>query len=106
MTSATIESLTVDGLCETVLMIDELSQDGFSRIKALAKLALLALETPEGHRDVNALAAALTTIGMIAEDVANTINGEAGSVGCGYQDPAWRRRADARRALQDSQRKG
>lgn len=86
------------------LMMDELAQCGFGRIKGLARLALLSLETPEGHRDVSALVAALTTIGMIAEDMANCVNSEAGDVGCGYTDPAWRRRADARRAFHDGQR--
>ena len=105
MTSASTATMTTDGLRETVLLMDELSHDGFGRIKGLARLALLSLETPEGHRDVSALVAALATIGMIAEDMENFINSEAGSVGCGYMDPAWRRRANARRTHLEDQRK-
>lgn len=96
----------LEAVTEAARMMDELAQCGFGRIKGLARLALLSLETPEGHRDVSALVAALTTIGMIAEDTANCINSEAGDVGCGHQDDAWRRRADARRAFHDSQREG
>lgn len=96
----------LDAVREATLMMDELAQCGFGRIKGLARLALLSLETPEGHRDVSALVAALTTIGMIAEDTANCINSEAGDVGCGHEDAGWKRRADARRAFQDSKREG
>lgn len=96
----------LEAVKEATRMMDELAQCGFGRIKGLARLALLSLETPEGHRDVSALVAALTTIDMIAEDTANCINSEAGDVGCGHDDAGWRRRADARRAFQDSQREG
>ena len=99
-------SEAVDAVKETTRTMDELSHDGFGRIKGLASLALQALETPEAYRSVEALAAALATICEIADDTKSAINGEAGSVGCGYMDPAWRRRADARRAFHDSQREG
>lgn len=95
-----------EGLRETVLLMDELSQDGFGRIKGLANLALLSLETPEGHRHTRDLAEALKAIGVIAEDTQASINSEAEAVGCNYQDKAWLRRIDARRAFQDSQREG
>lgn len=91
---------------ETVLAIDRVSQDGFGRIHGLAKLALLSLETPEGHRNTGGLVAALTTISMIAEDMENCINDWAGHVGCAYRDQGWERIAYARRAFQDSQREG
>lgn len=94
----------LEAVKEATRMMDELAQCGFGRIKGLARLALLSLETPEGHRDVSALVAALTTIEMIAEDTENCINSEAGDVGCGHDDAGWRRRADARRAFHDSQR--
>lgn len=96
----------LEAVKEATRMMDELAQDGFGRIKGLAKLALLSLETPEGHRDVSALVAALTTIGMIAEDMENCINSEAGDVGCSHDDAGWRRRADARRAHLEGQREG
>jgi hypothetical protein len=90
---------------EATRMMDELSHSGFSRINGLARLCLLSLENPEGYRSVEALAAALVTICEIAEDTKNLINSEAGDVGCGHQDEAWRRRADARRAHLEAQRK-
>ena len=96
----------LEAVKEATRMMDELSHDGFGRISGIASLALLSLEAPEGHRNVNALAAALTTICLIADDTRNCINSEAGDVGCGYQDDSWRRRADASRAFQDSQREG
>lgn len=106
MNARNIQEQSADGLREVVMAMDELSQDGFGRIKGLTQLALLSLEAPEGHRNTGDLVAALKTIGMIAEDMENCINSEAGSVGCGYQDPAWKRRADARRSFLDSQRTG
>ena len=106
MSSASKAAMTVDGIGEAVRMMDELSHDGFGRIKGLALLALLSLETPEGHRSVEGLAAALETICTIAEDTRNCINCEAGDVGFGHDEQGWKRRADARRALQDSQREG
>ena len=94
----------IEAVKEAVSMMDELSHDGFGRISGIASLALLSLESPEGHRSVEDLAAALTTILLIANDTKNVINCEAGDVGCGHDEAGWRRRADARRAFQDSQR--
>ena len=90
----------------TTRTMDELSQDGFGRIRHLADLALLSLETPEGHRDAEQLAAVLQTISMIANDMESCINSEAESVGCNYLDLSWRRRADARRAFRESKSEG
>ena len=106
MNARSIPAMTVDGLSEAIQMMDELSHDGFGRIRGIASLALLSLETPEGHRDVEALAAALVTICAIADDTKNCINCEAGDVGCGHDERGWKRRADARRAFHDSQREG
>ncbi len=99
-------AMTMNEIGETVRTMDRLSQDGFGRINGLARLALLSLETPEGHRNTVGLVAALTTIGMIAEDMESCINEWAGHVGYAYRDEAWQRLADARRAFQDSQREG
>ena len=99
-------AMTVEAIGEAVETMDALSHDGFGRISGLARLALLSLETPEGHRSVEALAAALVTICAIAEDTKNCINCEAADVGFGHDEQGWKRRADARRAFQDSQREG
>lgn len=94
----------LDAVKAATKFMDELSHDGFGRIRGIASLALLSLETPEGHRSVEALAAALVTICEIAEDTKSCINSEAGDVGCGHDEQGWRRRADARRAFHDGQR--
>lgn len=104
MSRASKSAMTVEGVGEAVRMMGELSHDGFGRIKGLALLALLSLETPEGHRSVEALAAALTTICTIADDTKNCINCEAGDVGFGHDEQGWKRRADARRAHLEGQR--
>lgn len=95
----------LDAVKEATRMMDELSHSGFSRINGLARLCLLSLETPEGHRSVESLAAALETICAIADDTKNCINSEAGDVGCGHDEQGWKRRADARRAHLEAQRK-
>jgi hypothetical protein len=95
----------LDALKEAARMMDALSSSGFSRINGLARLALLALETPNGHRSVEPLAAALAAICEIADDTNIAINGEASSVCCGYRDEGWALRHDARLAFYDSQRK-
>lgn len=96
----------LEAVKEATRMMDELPHNGFGRISGIARLALLSLETPEGHRSVESLAAALETICAIADDTKNCINSEAGDVGCGHDEQGWKRRADARRAFHDSQREG
>lgn len=106
MSARTNAASHTDRLSAAVQTMDVLSQDGFGRIKGLALLALLSLETPEGHRSVEALAAALVTICAISDDSKNCINSEAGDVGCSHDEQGWKRRADARRVFQDSQLEG
>lgn len=105
MTARKTPQMTVEGIGEAVETMDALSHDGFGRISGLARLALLSLETPEGHRSVEGLAAVLETICTIAEDTKNCINCEAGDVGFGHDEQGWKRRADARRAHLEAQRK-
>lgn len=72
--------------------IDSLSQQGFGQIAAIARLALVAMESPETCRHPEYLAHAFEVIWSIAEDVQNCINAQAEEVGCNYIDPAVSRR--------------
>ena len=74
----------VKKLRNTVEFIDALAQEGFSEICAIAKLALLALESPEGAGHIRSVAHALRAICGKAGDIENCINGEAEAVGCNY----------------------
>ena len=83
-------------LRNTVEFMDCLSQDGFSKIRSIARLALASLETPDGHRSVDDIADALAAIWGLAETHQGCINSEAESVGCTYVDTAQERRWKAR----------
>jgi hypothetical protein len=82
-------------LRETVMTMDTLSQDGFSVIALIARLALSRMETPQGCSNQEYLAEALSAIRNKADDIMNCINGEAENVGCNYVDDAARRRYEA-----------
>lgn len=94
-------------LRQVVSDIDCMSQDGFSKISTVAKLALSLLETPEGHSHLDDIATALELISCTAENSQDCINSEAETVGCNYIDEAQRRRwaaalraGEARKELQ------
>lgn len=101
--SKTPSAMTADAqkLRATVNYMDNLSQGGFSEIAAIAKLALMSLETPEGHRHLDNVVHALRNIWGRADDVQNSINCEAEEVGCNYVDEAEQRRQDARQAARE-----
>lgn len=84
-----------------VHFMDALAQEGFSEISAIAKLALAALETPDGYRDTETIARALRAIWYKADDIENCINHQAEEVGCNYRDPNAERRYAAHRAALD-----
>ncbi|WP_250440078.1 hypothetical protein [Delftia tsuruhatensis] len=77
--------------------MDSLSQEAFQSIIAVAKLALISLESPAGHRNMSALAFALETIAYRADDAMNIINAEAENVGSHWRDDASQRRSRAAR---------
>jgi hypothetical protein len=93
----------IDRMKESINLMDTFSQDSFSRIEAIARLALLAMETQEGQRDTEVYAAAFEVIRYMAIDTENLINCEAENSGDHYKDEAMRRRADARGAFRDAQ---
>lgn len=78
-----------------IMQMDALSQECFSKIEAIARLALLALETPRGHREIDSIAHALEAIQGCASDGMNSINVEAEDFGLNYVDETERRRREA-----------
>lgn len=84
-------------LRSVVQEMDCLSQGGFSRIAAVAKLALTRLETPAGHQHIEDIANVLELIWGTADDIQNCINHAAETVGCSYVDEREIRRWQAGR---------
>lgn len=75
--------------------MDCLAQGGLRQIAAIARLALLAMESPEAYRNPDRLAAAFDAIWSIAEDIENSVGCRAEEVGLGHGDLAARRRGEA-----------
>lgn len=82
----------IENLRAKIENIDALSQEGFSQISAIAKLALAALEHPYGYLHHENIAKALQAIWNKAENVEDCIGREAEEVGCNYEDQAMKRR--------------
>ena len=74
------ETVTIEKLREAVHNVDAMSQEGFREIKAVARLTMFALMTPEGQRDTEAIANALQAIWNRAEQSESAINWEAEQV--------------------------
>jgi hypothetical protein len=84
--------------------MDYLSQCGFDEIRAIAKLALIALECPNAYKDPEHIAQAFIVILGRADDFMNAINCEAESVGSNYKDERGRARSAAWLAYQDEKK--
>ncbi len=91
-------------LRRVVQEMDSLSQGGFARIAAVAKLALSRLETPAGHQHIEDIANVLELIWGTADDMQNCINHAAETVGCNYVDEHEGRRWEARRQAREADR--
>ena len=90
-------------LHETIRDMDALAQGGFSEIAAIARLSLIALESPKEVRDPETIAQALHAIWSKALDIENSITATAGEVGCEFiDDQALRRYAAVRQAREDA----
>lgn len=74
----------VQALRSKVELLDSLSQEGFSEIASIARLALHRLEMPDAHQHLDDIANALRTIRSKADDIGNCISCEAEAVGCEY----------------------
>lgn len=96
-TPKTTTAAEVEELRAAIDLMDNLSQEGLSEITAIAKLALLSLESPDSYRHLDNIAHALKAIWSKANDTQDSINGEAERVGCNHVDKAERRRWDAQR---------
>ncbi|WP_460237724.1 hypothetical protein [Aurantivibrio plasticivorans] len=94
----TVKSMSPVKLQETIEVIDSLSQEGFSTISTIARLALAQLEIPKSYRNTGDIATVLKAICSKAEVIQNCINSEAEQVGCHYVDQADERRAAAFRS--------
>lgn len=93
--SAPSKSNDIRRLQAAVYDIDALSQCGFSEISGIAKLALVALEHPDGYLHPEIIAQAFSAIWSKAENIENCINSEAEEVGCNYSDQDAERRYSA-----------
>jgi len=87
-----------------VYEMDYLSQCGFTEISAVAKLALIALESPNAYQNPKHIAQAFVVILGRANDLMNAINCEAENVECAYIDKRERAWADAWRAFNDEKK--
>lgn len=82
----------IEKLRSVITDMDALAQEGFLGIRSIAKLALLSLETPEGHRHIEDVARALNTIWSIAESIGDCVISRAEDAGCNYTDDSRDRR--------------
>ncbi|MDP4075226.1 hypothetical protein [Acidovorax sp. A1169] len=79
-------------LRESVELMDAFSQDGFTEIATLARLALRSLEAPAGYLHLDDIGHALQAIHAAAVQARESIHDEAGRVDCGHVDEAAQRR--------------
>lgn len=94
----------LDKLRQAVNLMDCLSQDAFSRIRGVCRLALQAMEQHAAPVSMEDLAQALRQIDQAADEAESCINVEAEKVGENYKDEAWYRRMDAARAWRELRR--
>lgn len=85
-------------LSNALTQVDHLVQQGCAEISSIAQLALAWLETPKGHRRMDVVARALQSIRDSAETLADYAGTEAQAMGCGFEDAAEMRRAEAAEA--------
>lgn len=76
----------LESLRRTIETMDSLAQEGLSHIAAVARLALIALQTPDGHRDTMAIVGALHAIWAMAGEIEAGVTAEAAEVGCAHVD--------------------
>ena len=89
---------TENQLRDTIEEMDGLSQEGFTQIAAMAKLALLSFEQPDMYKNrlaLGDLATLLSIIRSTATDFQNCINVTAERMGCNSVDKAQQRRLAA-----------
>lgn len=82
-------------LMDALELVHSLASGTLSRIRGIAKCALLSLETPGGVRDLEAIAEALKAIVLDADMTHNDVGVEVEAFGVKTIDPAWERRLKA-----------
>jgi len=86
MLNSTQTKLSTDDLKQVITSIDSFSQQGFSEIAAIARLAISASEstqqTPTVPSDIISI---LHLIQGISSDIQNSINYEAETVDCNFK---------------------
>ena len=87
---------TTELLTGAVRTLGRLAQQGANEVDALARMALVWLETPEGCRDLEVVAAALQSISATAQRMEDSVDTALHTVHCGHDDPAQMRRQEAR----------
>lgn len=96
---------TIKDLKANIKNMDALSRTSLAKVKGIAKMALVALESPAGCMALDSLGFALQTIVDEADVCLDSIAHEARAAGAEYPDEAAQRRFDAmwavRRKLQD-----
>jgi hypothetical protein len=93
-----ITSEEVRKLRMTVADMDSLAHHGLSKIRAIAKLALNSLETPEGYLSMDEIAHTLEAIWFLSENTADCIYCQAEDAGISHKGDADHRRREAARA--------
>ena len=99
--AAALPAADIKRLRATITDMDAISQEGFGHIEALAQVALMALQTPDGHRFIEMIAKTLESIATIAQTSMDSVNSGAEAVGCNWVDVAWKKREAACRLAQD-----
>lgn len=78
--------------------IHGLAMEGLSQIEAVARVSLLAMQTPDAYRFPENIAMTLEVIWSIAQNIQGCVGSEAENVGCAQSRTASERRKFARHA--------
>ncbi len=88
-------SANIQKLQNTIIDLDALAYSGFSRIAALSRITLAAMETSLPYRFPENIVAVLKTIQELAEITSDGINYNAEETGCTYRDDCAQKRSKA-----------
>lgn len=93
LVAATLSEM--NGLRNAVHNMDFAATAALTKIRAVVKMTLLAMETPALYREPELVAVVLDLIWTESEMAMGSVNGEALEVACGGDDEAAERRATA-----------
>ena len=92
----TSDSNRIERLESAVIEMDGYTQSGCTKIKAIARLTLDAMQTPDAWRNPDNFAHALKAIFDLADALEDCVNVAAEEVGCNFKDAEDRRRSESR----------